>query len=45
MTLLRGKLTLVAATQVGASLKVFDMLMEDSSLVETVLRNTHHFRE
>ena len=32
-------------SQVGASLKVFDILQNDTSLAEVVLRNTHRFRD
>lgn len=31
--------------QVGASLKVFEMIKSDSSFVQTVRDNTHHFRK
>lgn len=34
----------VAPSVVGASLKVFDMIMSDTSLVDTVRRNTKLFR-
>lgn len=34
----------VAIFQVGASLKVFDLITSDSSFVTTVRNNTHHFR-
>lgn len=35
----------LAPAMVGASLKVFEMLSESSSLVERIRTNTHHFRD